>query len=1553
MTTIRCLFLSLVLLPLVLSTSPALGQGVDLRKRLEATRCRTSVASKPFSRTCNSLSLWRPKGWLVVVRPGTPLPVLSDEFARPERESYAQVLDRLTRDLGLRWEVANSRLVFLYSPKHPDPLAEDAPLRALRDRLFDNDRKRREAATASLLKQPSSRALVAFEQALVWKDARVQADLLRLVPRVGASAAPLLERFMRAESSTLRSVARRGLVSLGPPALPFLTKELASKDARRERQALLEALSLTPIPPAAVELGLKALGDKEIAKRWLDDYKQRDSRRRRPSRGAKVTGEGLVLQAARQGWGSNRKRNAPAFAPLLEQFAQRSGLRMARMEIQALSTMGSPGMGVLRALYEAEGEGREATTLLGYLLSEQPLSEKTGTLLRSKTFRGPLAQRLSLAQRVASTLARAKPEAKPNPELWALAQGLLEDEAAQVRMAVLSGVGYARTPSAQVGELALDALSDANAEVRARAARIVGRLESIPAERLAPLSKLLADSQQPSSVLYGVALALGRLGAPAVPHLLKAAGASTGQLRLRHHPSLQKALERVGAPATPLLIKATHAAEPAVRRIAAAALGGIGAKEALPHLERLFDDPDVSVLGAALMALASLGEAGHASLIQALDHSKREVKLYGLRAIAQNPKLAALAKQQLRLKAQDPDRELRLMALQAISVGRIVSAAPEVLASLKDAEWSVRAAALRALKLIKGDPLQVVPAIAECLADSSPQVVHLAFAALKVHGAAAGPALPAVRLRSSDPRLEVRIAALTALVPMGTAAKGEAAWVLKAAADSDPRIRAAALRALAIVAPGDKEAVAVFVASVKDTNSEVAAAGVAGLGVSESPLASKALLKVLVEESGSYAVRRALPTLGKRARGLLLAALEVETEVGRIRTLVQLLGRIPVKPEEAAELGQLLAAAKAKSVREALLRSIENLGYRKKGAVQGAKPGLFAVLGAKDSSLAYRAFSILSQRCTVTPKEWIGLLRSPTCTTKDQILQLLQKAKTPIPTNVLVACLRPASSRSYLTVKLLQERAKEAVIPVRALLAEQLAVPATADRRAQSEERRRIQPLLTILGAAGPAAAPAAQELAACLLRPSLRVEATLKKIGAPAVPHLVKLLDREGLDRRARERVVRALGTLGPHAVSALSRLAKLATDKKVGYAVSHAMQQILVPGPSGDPPPVLLTYLKSKTRFLREVGAGAFRRWGEDRPDVGPVLLEWVAELLGNEDKEVVRASLAAVRGLGPLAEPLVPKLLDLLGDRRLGSEALRSIYEIGPGVAGPIVEGLASGESQTRWACVRLLRDWARSARRRKQPLEPSLLKAAPKLLELAQGGGQDARLSSTAVETLGWFGPAAAKFEPDLVKLRGAGDENLAARCGAALYLMGGEVRARFLKRLSEGFSDADQGVRQRALTTFDFCRQHLKSELGKWTTHVARMAKGDAEAGLRMRACTTLAQLVTREGGESLAALLECLREDADPLVRARAGRVMAGAVYRLKDRKPLVKPFTEAAADESPRVRAEAATLLGATRLEEARPALEKLLKDEDASVLRAAERAIRRIRRRGPRRVR
>ncbi len=232
----------------------------------------------------------------------------------------------------------------------------------------------------------------------------------------------------------------------------------------------------------------------------------------------------------------------------------------------------------------------------------------------------------------------------------------------------------------------------------------------------------------------------------------------------------------------------------------------------------------------------------------------------------------------------------------------------------------------------------------------------------------------------------------------------------------------------------------------------------------------------------------------------------------------------------------------------------------------------------------------------------------------------------------------------------------------------------------------------TALGALGPGASRAIGALERAMNRddyPQMAVQA-LSKMGSPAVPILIKALDHKNPLLRAA--AARALGTMGPDAVTAIPVLIRLLKDEepayvRFAYLDYHAVSRFPV-GESaavalGDlgplafiAVPALVESLDSRSVWIAVASSRALGK-------MGAAAVPEARKALGNSREEVRGLAAFALGWIGPAAKAAVPDLKECLGDpsefvRICAAEALG---RMGPEAreALPAIEALAQEKSK----------------------------------------------------------------------------------------------------------------------------------------------------------------------------------------------------------------------------------------------------------------------------------
>jgi uncharacterized protein (TIGR03067 family) len=373
--------------------------------------------------------------------------------------------------------------------------------------------------------------------------------------------------------------------------------------------------------------------------------------------------------------------------------------------------------------------------------------------------------------RAAQKLGDLGPAAKPAVPALAAA---LKDPERWVRASAAEALGKIGPASRTAVPGLLTATRDPESLVRAAAGKALAGIGPADPETIRLLIAACDDRNELVRVAAAAALEADLIGTDALPGLLTAVEdpdpavqvVAAGALRrvaplhkeavlilladskdLHKHP--QTAATTVlqtgafDADVVPALIGALDDKQPAVRRLAARALGRVGppAKEAVPALCGSLKDAEAPVRQAAVAALVRLGPAAQAAV----------------------PALI--------LALKDADPEVRGLAGTALkSVGPPAKEAlPDLIADLKDKDRTVQLAGVRALGQMGPTAREAVPALVAVLTDRTADLALRVTAAgsLGAMGAAAKEAGSDLLAALNDPDLILREAARDALKEIG------------------------------------------------------------------------------------------------------------------------------------------------------------------------------------------------------------------------------------------------------------------------------------------------------------------------------------------------------------------------------------------------------------------------------------------------------------------------------------------------------------------------------------------------------------------------------------------------------------------------------------------------------------------------------------------------------------------------------------------------------------------------------------------------------------------
>jgi HEAT repeat protein len=428
------------------------------------------------------------------------------------------------------------------------------------------------------------------------------------------------------------------------------------------------------------------------------------------------------------------------------------------------------------------------------------------------------------------------------------------------------------------------ALRDKDVEVRSAAARALGAIAPQDTQAITALGQLLGDEQHSRDA----GEALGRIGAAAIPVLIKALADHSGQMHTERSIPVE-ALSRIGKPAVPALTSALKHRNPGVRSGAASVLGRIGpeAHLAVPALAQAVSDTNLDVRYAATNALDQLASRAAFAVAAHLAPPQQDRIPVG----TSEPHQGVLVEDILALIEQlkdgrvvssiagtlrDNDANVRLRA--AATLGKIFDAAARLgavgavaepavkplIATLKDEEATVRANAALALGQIGPDgaaeavpalidlfrrrsapmdPLVqmgrlAVPGLAETLRNNDPMLRRDAAIALQQLAerdkTATQEALPALidALLDEDTWLrQVIITDVLARTEIGAEAAASVPALIRVLQHGDALVRCAANEVLGRIGPKAKPAVPVLLDALKDENARVRCSAIVALGL--------------------------------------------------------------------------------------------------------------------------------------------------------------------------------------------------------------------------------------------------------------------------------------------------------------------------------------------------------------------------------------------------------------------------------------------------------------------------------------------------------------------------------------------------------------------------------------------------------------------------------------------------------------------------------------------------------------------------------------------------
>ncbi len=492
-------------------------------------------------------------------------------------------------------------------------------------------------------------------------------------PHAAEAVAPLVE-LLKDGSATVRAHAANSLGEIGTaakPAVAALAKLLKDPDETVRRQAVEAVMSIRPGPQVTVPLCAELLEDADpgVRVRILHTIAEAGVKA--------VPGLIVALKNEKMAYGACLVLReigpaAKAAVPALVETLQDPRPEIRREAILALAAMDNAAAPAVEPIAAA-------------LKDEQTRSAATYAL-------GRIGQIPADAEAVVRANVKSDDKLLSAASLWALARVHPNDK--QVRR--------------EATERLIERLKDQDPFVRVAAARALAALPPAPEITLPIWEKAFRDADE-TTVSHALD-ALAALGSPAVPQLIEA---------LKYEKSrgpVASILGRIGpaaAPATQALAKLIADKDDRVAQEAILALAhiGPGAKDAVPALIKTIQQGKNSNSYAIVYALGKIGpDAADAEpvLSDLLKSSDRHLALSSAWALAHirpaSAEVAAKTMPVLTAGLTDPLPLARRGAAEALgSLGPAAKGAvPDLLKVLNDEDKSVRAAAAKAVELIRG-----------------------------------------------------------------------------------------------------------------------------------------------------------------------------------------------------------------------------------------------------------------------------------------------------------------------------------------------------------------------------------------------------------------------------------------------------------------------------------------------------------------------------------------------------------------------------------------------------------------------------------------------------------------------------------------------------------------------------------------------------------------------------------------------------------------------------------------------------------------------------------
>jgi HEAT repeat protein len=451
------------------------------------------------------------------------------------------------------------------------------------------------------------------------------------------------------------------------------------------------------------------------------------------------------------------------------------------------------------------------------------------------------------------------------------------------------------------------------------------------------LAETIADFWSPHEPIHQRARnALPQYGPAAIAPLLVSLRA-VAVLTREQRDQLPLIVAAIGPSTVPTLVRHLRDPHEQVRAVAAAALGHLNAREAVPALAALAGDPSHFVRQSLADGLGLILAAAARS-----DRTERGRRHRGRRLRFGGPARgrptidpipAALAG--LGELLTDDNPAVRTQAAVAVGRGGRAAAAaiPDLVRRLGDADETVRCRAAETLGQLDPESDEAVRALVDTLTDPSAAVRAATARGLAALGPAARAAVPDLMPLLQDQDADVRTLAADAIAQAGQLDESTTATLVRGLASPDNVVRAQTAEALGTVGAPAGEAAAALARVLRDNNDVVrakAAAALGKIGEAAADVAVPSLVRALRDRDSwvSALAAEALAEMGEAADAAAPALIRALGHVNaQVRANAALaLGRLGTDAERARTALERAAGDDDGGVRAQAVRALGRLG---------------------------------------------------------------------------------------------------------------------------------------------------------------------------------------------------------------------------------------------------------------------------------------------------------------------------------------------------------------------------------------------------------------------------------------------------------------------------------------------------------------------------------------------------------------------------------------------------------------------------------------------------